>query len=281
VKVVTAAASVATAVALFPLVPKIFALIDAARKSEQRRIEIEQLNQELERFNYSVAHDLRAPLRGITGFAHALAEDCEAQLPAQGKHYLERMQTSVTRMDALIEGLLKYATVGRQSVQRAAVSLDDVLRDSTALLESEIRERDAEVVAAGPLPVVMGDATMLQVVFQNLIGNGIKFVSPGVKPLVEVSHVIENGRATIYFTDNGIGIPHESRNRVFRIFERFHQKHAGTGIGLAIVHRVMERLQGTIGVDPAPNGTGSRFWFQLPVVEAPAPARHRALVAGF
>jgi signal transduction histidine kinase len=281
VKVVTAAASVATAVALFPLVPKIFALIDAARKSEQRRIEIEQLNQELERFNYSVAHDLRAPLRGITGFAQALAEDCEAHLPTQGKHYLERMQTSVTRMDALISGLLKYATVGRQSVQRGPVSLDEVLRDSTALLESEIRERDAEVVAAGPLPVVMGDATMLQVVFQNLIGNGIKFVAPGVKPLVEVSHAIEDGQATIYFTDNGIGIPQESRDRVFRIFERFHQKHAGTGIGLAIVHRVMERLQGTIGVEPAPNGTGSRFWVQLPVVEAPAPARLRAAMAGF
>jgi signal transduction histidine kinase len=126
----------------------------------------------------------------------------------------------------------------------------------------------------------MGDATMLQVVFQNLIGNGIKFVAPGVKPLVEISHAIVGKRATIYFTDNGIGIPRESRDRVFRIFERFHQKHDGTGIGLAIVHRAMERLQGTIGVEPAPSGTGSRFWLQLPVVEVQSPVRMRALVAG-
>lgn len=279
VKVVTAAASVATAVALFPLVPKIFALIDAARKSEQRRIEIEQLNQELERFNYSVAHDLRAPLRGITGFAQALSEDFDNQLPPQGKHYIERMQTSATRMEALIAGLLKYATVGRQTVQMQPTSLDEVLQDSIGLLESEIRERDAEVVSAGPLPTVMGDATMLQVVFQNLIGNGIKFVAPGVKPIVEVSHAVQDGQAIVYITDNGIGIPRESRDRVFRIFERFHQKHPGTGIGLAIVHRAMERLHGTIGVEPAPHGTGTRFWLRLRVVEVPVAPRMRAVLA--
>ncbi len=281
VKVVTAAASVATAIALFPLVPKIFALIDAAQKSEARRIEIEQLNQELERFNYSVAHDLRAPLRGITGFARALADDCEAQLPPHGKRYIDRMQQSVERMDALIAGLLRYATVGRHAIKLSPVPLDDVFQAATALLESDIRERDAEVVVNGPLPTVMGDATMLQVVFQNLVSNGIKFVAPGVKPLVEVSHVIEGRRARIYFTDNGIGIPQESIDRVFRIFERFHQSHEGTGIGLAIAHRAMERLNGAIGVERAPGGKGTRFWLQLPVVELPVPARLSVLVSSY
>jgi chemotaxis family two-component system sensor kinase Cph1 len=279
VKVVTAAASVATAVALFPLLPKIFALIDAARKSEQRRIEIEQLNQELERFNYTVAHDLRAPLRGITGFAQALSDDCESHLPPRGKHYIERMQSSVARMDALIGGLLKYATVGRLAIQLRPVALDEVLQESTALLESEIRERAAEVVVPGPLPVVLGDATLLQVVFQNLIGNGIKFVAPGVRPTVTVSYVVNEGRVRVTFTDNGVGIPMESRDRVFRIFERFHQKHPGTGIGLAIVHRAVERLRGEIGVEPAPEGTGTRFWIQLPVVEVTQPARLGAAMA--
>ena len=279
VKVVTAAASVATAIALFPLLPKIFALIDAARKSEQRRVEIEQLNQELERFNYTVAHDLRAPLRGITGFAQALCDDCQEQLPPKGRHYIERMQTSASRMDALICGLLKYATVGRLAVQLRPVALDDVLQESLALLESEIRERAAEVISRDPMPVVLGDATMLQVVFQNLIGNGIKFVAPGVRPTVTIHHVVEDGRATIYFTDNGVGIPPDSRDRVFRIFERFHQKHSGTGIGLAIVHRAMERLRGAIGLEPAPDGTGSRFWIQLPVAPTPAGMRLGSVMA--
>jgi signal transduction histidine kinase len=264
VKVVTAAASVATAVALFPLLPKIFALIDTARKSEQRRVEIEQLNQELERFNYSVAHDLRAPLRGIAGFGEALCDDCGEQLSPQAKHYIARMQNSVTRMDALIAGLLKYATIGRQEIARLPVPLDEILRESTAMLENEIKERDAHVAPAGPLPTVIGDPTMLQVVFQNLIGNAIKFVSPGVKPNVEVSSKADAGRATIYFTDNGVGIPSEARNRVFRMFERFHPNHSGTGIGLAIVHRAVERLRGEIGVEDGPAGNGTRFWIELP-----------------
>ena len=264
VKVVTAAASVATAVALFPLVPKIFALIEAARKSEQRRVEIEQLNQELERFNYSVAHDLRAPLRGIAGFSEALVDDCGRELSPQGRQYVDRMQGSVARMDALINGLLKYATIGRQDIQRKRVALDEILRESTALLENEIKDRDARVEAVGELPMVVGDPTMLQVVFQNLIGNGIKFVEPGVKPCVEVTAEPRAGRAKIYFTDNGVGIPPEARDRVFRIFERFHPKHPGTGIGLAIVHRAVERLQGTIGVEASPQGRGTRFWIELP-----------------
>jgi signal transduction histidine kinase len=157
--------------------------------------------------------------------------------------------------------------------------LDDVLQDSTALPESEIRERDAEVTVSGPLPTVMGDATMLQVVFQNLIGNGIKFVAPGVKPRVHVSHAIEQASAIVYITDNGIGIPLDSRHRVFRIFERFHHQHAGTGIGLAIVHRAVERLHGQVGVEPAPSGTGTQFWIRLPVVHARTPQRHRTAVA--
>src|SRR5262245_31593909 len=129
VKVVTAVASVATAIALFTLVPRIFALINSARKSEQRRIEIEQLNQELERFNYSVAHDLRAPLRGIAGFSEVLREECGGELSAEAGKYIERVQSSVARMDALIIGLLKYATVGRQEIQRQPVPLEQVLRD--------------------------------------------------------------------------------------------------------------------------------------------------------
>jgi signal transduction histidine kinase len=267
VKVITAAASVATAVALFPLVPKVFNLIEAARQSELRRIEIEQLNQELERFNYSVAHDLRAPLRRINSFGAALREDFGPQLPPEANDYIHRMQKSAVKMDELITDLLKYATINRRDLELKPISLDEVLTTSHTLLETEIRERNAEVLSPEPLPVVIGDATMLHVVFQNLIGNAIKFVATDVKPRVEIRSKVESGFVTVSVTDNGIGIPAGARTRVFGIFERLHPERPGTGIGLAIVHRAIERLHGKVGVEPSPHGTGTQFWFRLPVAQ--------------
>ncbi len=259
IKVLTAAASLATAIALFPLVPKIFSLIDAARQSEKRRIEIEQLNQELERFNYSVAHDLRSPLRGISGFSQILLEDCADELSPLAMEHLERIQTSVAKMDDLISDLLKYAVIGRQKMQLTAVPLDGVLRATTALMNTEIVDRNATIAATGPLPIVLGDPTMLQVVFQNLIGNGIKFVAPDAQPRLDISTEITADSVMVFFTDNGIGLPPEAQGRIFGLFERFHPEHSGTGIGLSIVHRAVERMNGKISAGPAPKGTGTRF----------------------
>lgn len=267
VKVVTAAASVATAVALFPLVPKVFALIESARRSEEHRAEVEQLNAELERFNYSVAHDLRAPLRGITGFGHLLKQDFGGQLPPKALDYVDKMQRSAVQMDALINDLLKYATIGRQPLQRRLVALDDAVRAALSLLESEIKSTEAIVRIPAPLPVVSADPTLLQIVFLNLVGNAIKFVAPGVRPEVEIVAQSDalTGRTTVSVIDNGIGLPSEARQQIFRIFERFHPKYPGTGIGLAIVHRAIERLDGQVGIDTGPGGKGTRFWFQLPL----------------
>lgn len=272
VKVVTAAASVATAIALFPLVPKIFNLIKAAQQSEERRIEIEQLNQELERFNYSVAHDLRGPLRGIFGFSEILREDCTAELSPEALAHIERIQTSASHMDTLISDLLKYATIGRQQLNLTAVSLDEVFQATLGLMGAEIASRKAEVVATTPLPAVLGDATLLQVVFQNLIGNAIKFVAADVRPRVEISAKVHPGLVTFCFTDNGLGIPPEAQGRIFKLFERFHAQHVGTGIGLPIVHRAVERLNGEISVEPAPRGTGTRFTVTVASVAAGPPA---------
>lgn len=265
VKIVTAAASVATAIALFPLVPKIFRLIEAARKSERRRVEIEQLNADLERFNYSVAHDLRAPLRGISGFGHLLRQEFGGQLPPRAHDYIEKMQRSASQMDALISDLLKYAMVGRQELRRQPVAVADTVRDVESLLEGEITERQALFKISAPLPTVLADPTLLQVVLLNLLSNAIKFVAPGVRPEVEVSAQVAERHATIFVTDNGLGVPPEARQQIFRVFERFHPEHPGTGIGLAIAHRAIERLDGRIGLDHAPTGTGTRFWIELPL----------------
>ena len=270
VKVVTAAASVATAVVLFPLVPKVLGLVAAARQSEDRRREVEQLNQELERFNYSVAHDLRAPLRGLNAFNQILVEDHAAELSPAARDYLRRMQSSVDKMDALITDLLRYATIGRQELRLEVVPLDNVLRGTLSIMDGEIASRRATVVAPAPLPVVLGDAVLLQVVFQNLIGNGIKFVNEGVAPRIEITSETENDHTVVVsFTDNGIGIPAMARERVFGLFERLHSKHSGTGIGLAITQRAVERLEGEIGVDDAKPGPGSRFWIRLQLAAFP------------
>ena len=268
-KVITASASVATAIALFPLVPKIFKLIDAARQSELRRVEIEQLNQELERFNYSVAHDLRAPLRGISGFSQILREDCTKELSPEAQEYLDRIQDSVGQMDALITDLLKYATIGRQKVNLEPVPLDEVVRATLGLMNPEIINRQAEVIVTGQLPIVLGDAVMLQVIFQNLIANSLKFVAPGVKPRIEIStERLTVDTIAIYVSDNGVGIPAEARERIFGLFERFHPEHAGTGIGLSLVQRAIERIKGKISLVEPLSGAGTRFQIVLPLGRA-------------
>lgn len=264
VKVITAAASLATAIALFPLLPRIFALIDSARQSERRRAEIEQLNRDLERFNYSVAHDLRAPLRSITGFAQILREDYAGKIPPDALQYVQRMERSAERMDALVNGLLRYATIGRQKVQVQTVPAEDAARAAIGIIEQEMQERRAEVRIDAPLPAVLGDPTLLQVVFQNLIANGIKFVAPGTTPLVVVAAEANATTVELTVTDNGIGFPPEARERVFGMFERFHPEHPGTGIGLAVVHRAVQRMHGSIKMEAGPGGRGTRFLIRLP-----------------
>jgi len=264
VKLLTAVASVATAVALFPLLPKVFALIQSARQGEERKREIEQLNLELERFNYSVAHDLRGPLRGIAGFSEALREDLSPGLTPVALDYLNRMQRSVGRMDALISDLLRYAVIGRQPLELTRIDLGDVLQNTTEFLAEEVRTRQGAIRTPAPLPAVLGDATLLQVIFQNLIGNALKFVEPGTAPQVEVSARSAAGRVTVLFTDNGMGVPAEVREQIFDMFQRLHPEIPGTGMGLRIVHRAVERLGGKIGVRAAPSGAGSQFWIELP-----------------
>ncbi|HEY3755378.1 MAG TPA: ATP-binding protein [Opitutaceae bacterium] len=266
VKLVTAAASVATAIALFPLLPKVFRLIEDARAGERRRVEIEQLNQELERFNYSVAHDLRGPLRSIRNFGDLLMEEHRGHLPAEGINYVERMRAAASRMDALISGLLNYASVGRQSLDLTPVELESAKRAALELLEDDIRHSGAEVVTEGVLPAVMGDETLIQVVFQNLIGNAIKFMPGGTRPRVEIAGERSGAVVRVTITDNGIGIPLELQARAFEMFGRLHPKMSGTGIGLRIVHRAVERLGGEIGLEPPPGGKGTRFWIRLPAV---------------
>jgi PAS domain S-box-containing protein len=231
----------------------------------ERTQELQEANAELESFSYSVAHDLRAPLRAVQGLTQALIEDYVEDLDETGRDYCRRIVGAVQRMDLLIQDLLAYAKLSRSEPSRGPVSLAGVVREVLAQQEPEIAARDSTVEVAEPLPDVVGHhATLMQVV-GNLVSNALKFVAPGVRPHVVVRADDADGRVRLWVEDNGIGIEPVHQARIFRIFERLHgvEAYPGTGIGLAIVRKGTERLGGSTAVESEP-GRGSRFCVVLP-----------------
>jgi signal transduction histidine kinase len=265
VKVVCAAASVTTAIALYRLVPQVFALINTVKVSEQRREQLVVANAELEAFAYSVSHDLRAPLRAVQGLAVALSEDHGTSIPAEGREYLDRILSASQRMDLLIRDLLDYSRVSRADFELAPVDLDVVMVEARNSIGAEGCEPRPQFDIPTGLPTVKGNRTLLLQVLTNLLSNAAKFVAPGVRPRVQVM-VREKGEAVrITVRDNGIGIAPAHRDKIFRVFERLHgvSEYPGTGIGLAIVQKAMMRMKGQVGFESAV-GEGSCFWIELP-----------------
>ncbi|HEX7898357.1 MAG TPA: PAS domain S-box protein [Planctomycetota bacterium] len=233
---------------------------------EERTRELRRAVDDLNAFAYSVAHDLRAPLRAMLGFSDFLAEEYRNRtLDADGLGYLERIRQSARRMDDLIQGLLEYSRLGRAEPRLEAVDLDVVVADALAQMRGEIDKTQAEVTVRSPLPRARATRLPLTQALTNLLSNALKFVTAGVRPRVEIRAEDAKDRVRLSVKDNGIGVPAEHRERVFGVFERLHPQAAypGTGIGLAIVRRAVERMGGRTGVDPAPGG-GSVFWIDLP-----------------
>ncbi len=256
-KAVTAVASLGTAVAFVALLPKAVALPSSKQLADA--------NHELETFSYSVSHDLRAPLRAMQGFAQALLEDYGGRLDSTGQHYAGRIVSAAERMDLLIQDLLAYSRLGRLALDLAPVELDAVVRDALALQDAELKERRARVNVDTPLPRVRAHAATLRQVVANLVSNAAKFVATGTEPRVRVRAEEHDDRVRLWVEDNGIGVAPEHHERVFRVFERLHgiESYPGTGIGLAIVRKGMERMGGRSGVESEP-GRGSRFWIEFP-----------------
>ena len=230
----------------------------------QRTDQLEAANKELESFAYSVSHDLRAPLRAMEGFANALLEDYADSLDETGKDYARRVVAAAQHMDTLIQDLLAYSRLSRSALKPGAVNLDSVLNEVMHQFSSDIQKTDAQIRVERPLPDVMGDHATLVQVFSNLLSNAIKFVEPGVKPRINIRVEEMNSRVRLWVEDTGIGIAPEYHDRIFRIFERLQgvENYPGTGIGLAIVKKGLERMGGRAGVDSAP-GKGSKFWVEL------------------
>lgn len=241
---------------------------DALRESEARHralaAQLQQANQELESFAYSVSHDLRAPLRTMQGFAHALLQNFGEQLPADAQDYARRIIASGRQSERLITDLLAYSRLSFEKLDMKPVELKAVFQQAMEQVQADIEQSQASVHIPAQLPTVLGNQTALVQVVANLLSNAMKFVPPERTPEVTVRvEGLGTEMVRLWVEDNGIGIPEGQEERIFRVFERLSEggDRPGTGIGLAIVRRGMQRVGGTCGVERRP-GQGSAFWIE-------------------
>ncbi|MGB6946001.1 MAG: PAS domain S-box protein [Bryobacteraceae bacterium] len=247
--------------------------ITQRKRAEMKLLEqadkLARSNAELEQFAYVASHDLQEPLRKIQAFGDRLKTKYEAGLGPEGLDYLTRMQNAAARMQVLIQDLLSLSRVASNSKPFTAVDLTDVVRTVVSDLEMRINDAGGRV-DSGSLPVILGDRGQMAQLFQNLIGNGLKFRKPGEIPVVKIESQVQalsSGAPGWQITvqDNGIGFDEKYRDRIFQIFQRLHGRteYEGTGIGLAICRKIVDRHGGSILASSSP-GAGARFIITLP-----------------
>jgi two-component system sensor histidine kinase/response regulator len=233
---------------------------------ESRARQLGAVNRELESFCYTIAHDLRAPLRAMEGLTTLLLEDCAEKLDGPARDYGNRIRAAAARMDQMIQELLAYSRLTFVEFKPQPIRLSRALKDALLQIAWDLEQRKATVEIKRSHYQVLGHYTMLVQVLANLISNGAKFVAEGAQPLIKVHDQRRGEFVRVWVEDNGIGIALEHRERIFRIFERLHgrENYIGTGIGLAIVEKAVARMNGRVGVESEP-GRGSRFWLELPI----------------
>ncbi|MFQ4146097.1 PAS domain S-box protein [Chlorogloeopsis sp. ULAP02] len=239
--------------------------IELEQRVAERTAALQSANQSLEAFGYSVSHDLQAPLRAMEGLAQALLEDYGEQLDPLGREYAEHIVNSAQQMARLITNLLSYSRLSRTEMNLRPLRLDSVIAEvCDERLASELQERQAQVTVERPLPDVMGHYPTLVQVLTNLITNAVKYMPADRSPQVRIYAEPRGEWVRLWVEDNGIGIDPQYHERIFNVFERLHgeESYPGTGIGLAIVRKGVERMGGRVGVESAA-GQGSRFWLEL------------------
>ena len=231
----------------------------------QRTAQLEAANKELEAFSYSVSHDLRAPLRHISGFSQLLVDEFGSTLEPSAQKYVERIQAGTQKMGLLVDQLLHLARVGRHAVNREATRLNSIVAEVVAILQPESEGRQVEWVIAD-LPALECDPVLVRQVFQNLLANALKFTRSRAHALIEVSHHEEDGQAVFMVRDNGIGFNMKYVGKLFGVFQRLHRAEdfEGTGIGLATVQRIVQKHGGRVWAEGELD-KGAAFYFTLGV----------------
>jgi PAS domain S-box-containing protein len=223
---------------------------------------------DMEAFMYSVSHDLRAPLRGISGFSHILASRHREALDEQGQEYLDFVVQASTRMGQLIDDLLGYARLGRKAIRHERVEIPDLLRDVESDLNAKLQESGGKITLENQPPEFYSDPALLKQILHNLLDNALTYHRPGDPPQIKISCQFEEANILISISDNGIGIPEEHQDKVFNIFQRLHSEedYPGTGIGLALVRKAAALLDGEVLLQSKP-GEGSQFSIRIPLDE--------------
>ncbi|MCU7936271.1 MAG: hypothetical protein KZQ99_15585 [Candidatus Thiodiazotropha sp. (ex Dulcina madagascariensis)] len=234
------------------------------QKVEERTCELERSNKELEAFNYSVSHDLRAPLRSIDGFSQALIEDYQDRLDETGHDYLNRVRTATKQMGVLIDDMLRLSRLSRQAMSIGEVNLSEL---ATQIL-TELWERDPDRLVEcriEPGLYARGDAHLLGVVLDNLIANAWKYTSRREQAKIEIGRTEQHGQPVFFVRDNGAGFDMKYADKLFSAFQRLHKssEFEGTGIGLATVARILHRHGGSIWAESSVD-KGAIFYFELP-----------------
>ena len=235
-------------------------------ETRQKRLEdtLTQSNASLSQFSYGVAHDLQEPARTVRLHAELLERSCGALLPAESKELLAQLQQGASRMQQLVQDLLSWCQIAAEDEPGCSVSLNDDLETAITQLRIAIEESGA-VITHDPLPVINANRGQMVRLFQNLLSNSLKYRKPHEPPVIHVSASRDNDWWTIAVRDNGIGFDQEHADEIFGVFKRLHRNdYAGTGIGLALARRIVERHGGSIWAESEP-GRGSVFSFRLPL----------------
>ena len=255
-----------------------YQLRDHFAERERLVAELERSNDELEQFAHVVSHDLQAPIRMISTFSDLLARRYQGKLDEDGRHLISDIQTGARRMNDLVRSLLHFATLGQDFVANTEVDLARVVDEVVTTLQPGIGELSAEV-SVGPLPVVCADRIQLQQVFQNLINNALKYAQTEARLKIEICATQLEGGWKILIADNGPGIAPQFHEGIFQPLKRLHGTEiAGTGMGLAVCRKIVERHGGLIWVDTNERG-GATFSFTLPVSIAQIPAEPFNLIS--
>jgi light-regulated signal transduction histidine kinase (bacteriophytochrome) len=242
--------------------------IELEARIAERTQQLEIANRELESFSYSVSHDLRAPLRAINGFCDILFEDHAAQLPEEMLHYLQRIRDAGLRMGELIDDLLDFSRLSRQTLKRAPVDMSALAQQAVQEAEAQRGDRRIEF-RIDQLPPCQGDTSLLRQVWINLISNAVKYTRGRQLAVVEIGSEMVDGVPVYFVRDNGIGFDMRYAGKLFGVFQRLHRadEFEGTGVGLAIVHRVLQRHGGRIWAEAVPD-RGATFHFTISVESA-------------